>query len=118
MKILGANRMGVLCLGLFFACVPPVLSQRTIELMSSDIDRVEIKGLPPTKTQHRATISFHVSDSARDRAKSAGQSLPETLSASIEGNSVDFKLSADQSFYSAEIGAPRRLPLDKPTSFT
>jgi len=117
MNIPSAKRMAVLCLGLFFACAAPVLSQPAIELMSGDIDRVEIKGLPPTKTQQRALISFHVSDSARNRARAAGQSLPENLSASIEGKAVDLKLSADQSLYSAEIGAPRRLPLDKPTSF-
>jgi hypothetical protein len=118
MNISRPDKMLLLCLTLFLACAPAVFGQGGIELTSADIDRVEFKGLMPTKTEQRALVSFHVSDATKNRAKAAGQSLPQTISVAINGQQKDAKFSSDQGSYSTEIRAERRLQLDQSMSFT
>ncbi|MGQ0762018.1 MAG: hypothetical protein ACT4OT_08380 [Acidobacteriota bacterium] len=118
MNISRPDKMLVLCLALFFACAPAVFGQGAIELTSADIDRIEFKGLMPTKTEQRALVSFHVSDATKNRAKAAGISLPQNISVAINGEQRDAKLSGDQSFYSTEIRTARRLRTDQSMAFT
>jgi hypothetical protein len=108
--------VSITALVLGLACSLALKAQDTLKLEESDIEKVEFRGVAPTKTTRRAIVTIRVSDAAHERARASSQTLPPHISVGINGRSVDFKLDR-RGFYSAQISAPRRFPVGHPTIF-